>query len=490
MATGSSPEPQSTWSARARELALSHDPVSELIEEMVESGPSSVLDLAERLNDEQGHFYLEHEPPSHRAANQQRARGSGVHRPGGPGSGSELVDTLAPVARTGAGADRAPVARTGAGADRAPVARTGAGADRAPVGRSGAGAGRAPVGRSGAGAGRAPVGGEQNFAHVLERIARDNGLISPDGLHASREPARSPSGPEQQPARHSPAITAELPNRSARPLTHTGERHGPDRPSTSHAASASSDQRASQAASQVASQAASQVASQAASQVASQFVPALAGLGLPAAALVPVSLAITNGSAISLADVETALCRALSQVLAPLPPLPATPSSVVAVVGPRGQVMASARAFAKEIGAPSEEVVLATQRNVWRKDERVVTSPDGAREERRSWRWREHPAVVAVETPLRPYGNDWAADLLRALEPTLCWGVVEGSRKPEDVAAWSASLGGLDALAVVDVCSTTTPAAALGGSVPVGRIDGQEATPEAWAKLLCSRLFA
>jgi hypothetical protein len=79
--------------------------------------------------------------------------------------------------------------------------------------------------------------------------------------------------------------------------------------------------------------------------------------------------------------------------------------------------------------------------------------------------------------------------MLRALEPALCWGVAEASRKPEDLAAWSRSLGGIDVLALVDLEGTTTPAAALGAGLPVGTLDGQPATPQLWASILCTRLM-
>ena len=79
--------------------------------------------------------------------------------------------------------------------------------------------------------------------------------------------------------------------------------------------------------------------------------------------------------------------------------------------------------------------------------------------------------------------------MLRALEPALCWGVAEASRKPEDLASWSRSLGGIDVLALVDLEGTTTPAAALASGVPVGSLDGQPATPQLWASILCARLM-
>jgi hypothetical protein len=187
-------------------------------------------------------------------------------------------------------------------------------------------------------------------------------------------------------------------------------------------------------------------------------------------------------------SLEAELCRVLDHVLPRLPAVPSAASSVVAVVGPRTQVMVTARALAAEIGTPADEIALATERNVWRSQAMVLHSPEVASEERRSWRWRGHPSVVAIEAPVRPSGADWANAMLHALKPTLCWGVAEASRKPEDLRAWSEALGGLDLLALVDLEGTTTPASALSAPVPVGRLDGEPATAELWAKLLCSRI--
>ena len=104
----------------------------------------------------------------------------------------------------------------------------------------------------------------------------------------------------------------------------------------------------------------------------------------------------------------------------------------------------------------------------------MILSAEVAIEERRSWRWRDHPSVVAIEQDVRPERSAWTTEILQALEPTLCWGVAKASHKPEDLAAWSEALGGLDVLALVGLDSTTTPAAAL-GRTHTGRQPGRRA---------------
>jgi hypothetical protein len=97
------------------------------------------------------------------------------------------------------------------------------------------------------------------------------------------------------------------------------------------------------------------------------------------------------------------------------------------------------------------------------------------------------PTIAVVDAPLgRPLA--WAAEVLAALEPTAVWGIVEASRKVEDISAWSGGLGGLDALCLTGLDDTVSPAAPLRTGVPVALLEGEPATPERWADLLLARL--
>ncbi|HXW80107.1 MAG TPA: hypothetical protein VEJ84_11455 [Acidimicrobiales bacterium] len=209
---------------------------------------------------------------------------------------------------------------------------------------------------------------------------------------------------------------------------------------------------------------------------------ALAALGLPA------DLCKTIARVTDVPSLEAELTRALSEALPTLPALPRLGTSVLAVVGAPNRAMARALELASEMGAPSDDVALATRRKVWRARACVIASPAEVREARQKWRWRCQPTVVAVEHPVRPTGNDWARSILETLEPALCYGVADAFHKIEDLAAWSDGLGGLDVVDLVDLDGTTTPAAALGCGVPVGRLDGEPATSQAWARLLCHLL--
>ena len=195
-------------------------------------------------------------------------------------------------------------------------------------------------------------------------------------------------------------------------------------------------------------------------------------------------------------DAGAALFRMAAQLPQP-PPLPECRGAVVAVVGDRADALALARSLSLEIGVDEDQVVVAAPEEAGRGTSwvgshkvplyRQITGAELAAEQRRSWRRRARPTVVAVDC--RPGRADgWARRILDALEPTMVWGAVDASRKPEDVSAWAEHVGGIDALAVSRLDETVSPAAVLRCGIPVGRIDGAAATPAEWTARLAPRL--
>lgn len=168
-------------------------------------------------------------------------------------------------------------------------------------------------------------------------------------------------------------------------------------------------------------------------------------------------------------------------------PLPTGPGSVIAVVGPRQDALGVARRLADDLGTDPDAVVVAAPRSRSRSATRI-DGPDQASEQRRSWRRRRGPTVVAVDAPPGAAGGPWVVDVLDALEPTMAWGVVDASRKPEDIRRWADHLGGLDALAVTGVEETCSPATVLAAGIPVGFLDGHRATPIRWTAVLARHL--
>lgn len=174
---------------------------------------------------------------------------------------------------------------------------------------------------------------------------------------------------------------------------------------------------------------------------------------------------------------------ALVRLLEGFPAAPAIPRSanaVVAVLGDRADALALASTIA---GDPSRVVVAGRHRGA------DLRHPGDVVDLRRSWR-RRHGVVVALEAPFGIEPAPEVAAMLDALLPSLVLGHVDAGRKPEDVAAWSAAVGGLDAVALTGIDRTTTPAAVLATGIPVATIDGQPATASRWAALLTDRLTA
>lgn len=191
-----------------------------------------------------------------------------------------------------------------------------------------------------------------------------------------------------------------------------------------------------------------------------------------------------------------ALQPALAQSLRALPKAPRTvnrPGSVLALVGPAAQATEVAHQMARELALPRRAAVVIASPSDVPSAARAVPSlrtPQDARQRRSAWRRRKHLTIVVVDTSLTALGAARARALLEALEPTSTWGVVEATRKPRDVGAWTRAVGGVDALALTCVDETADPASVLQLGIPVGRLGTRRATPAGWASLLADRVAA
>jgi hypothetical protein len=183
------------------------------------------------------------------------------------------------------------------------------------------------------------------------------------------------------------------------------------------------------------------------------------------------------------------LRASLLERLATLPrpsALPCTRGTVVAVIGPRGVAHHVARAVSVRVGADPAAIATLTARRR-RASDPELTCIEEVLDNRRAWRRRPLPSIAVIDAPLgRP--TAWVAEVLGALEPTVVWGVVEASRKVEDIVSWSNDLGGLDALCLTCLDETVSPASPLRTGLPIALLEGQPATADRWADLLLSRL--
>lgn len=190
-------------------------------------------------------------------------------------------------------------------------------------------------------------------------------------------------------------------------------------------------------------------------------------------------------------QLHTALRASLSR-LPTAPPAMNRAGGVLAVVGPLTQALHVAREIAEELGLPATSVAVATAGTPSPEvaGRQVLHGAAEAAQRRSRWRRRSNLTVVAVDAPLTASGAAEARPLLAALSPTATWGVVEATRKAQDVGSWTRALGGVHALALTELEETSDPAAVLELGIPVSRLGGRPATPRAWATLLTGRLAA
>ncbi len=169
-------------------------------------------------------------------------------------------------------------------------------------------------------------------------------------------------------------------------------------------------------------------------------------------------------------------------------PLPDVAGALIAVVGELGRALEIASTIIDDLGLDDAEIaVVAADRPGFAVPTHLIaTDARTAAALSPGWR-RDGVAVVAVGTGTDRASARWCRTVLHALRPTAAWAVVSAAAKPEDVACFAASAGGLDALVVDDLDATVTPAAVVRAGVPVARIGDAPATARRWSELLATR---
>lgn len=171
-------------------------------------------------------------------------------------------------------------------------------------------------------------------------------------------------------------------------------------------------------------------------------------------------------------------------------PLPDGPGHVIALVGDRSAIGQAAVHIFDAVGLDPDATVIATREDLDLTPDLLVRDLDDARRGRARWLRRDHPTLVVIDEPVTRLRSSWARNVMAALEPSSIWGVVDATRKPEDIVDWAEGLGGIDALAVTNLDETSSPAAVLTTGIPVSLLDGKPANASRWAVLLDERLDA
>jgi hypothetical protein len=217
-----------------------------------------------------------------------------------------------------------------------------------------------------------------------------------------------------------------------------------------------------------------------------ELVVQLLALGVPEFLIAP---GFATDAAIH--GLYAALTRSLSDRLAPAPEAPVEPGSVLVVVGPGAETLAAARSLAVSLrldpttvqwATPGDAAFLAPEHS------RIMTLETATARQQVS-EGAGTVTIVAVDAPLRTGGGSWLTHMLSIWAPEAVWGVVDATRKLEDVVPWLDGLPRLDAVMLQDTEATADPATVLSHlTAPVARIDGARATAHRWASLLCERL--
>lgn len=169
------------------------------------------------------------------------------------------------------------------------------------------------------------------------------------------------------------------------------------------------------------------------------------------------------------------------------PLIVATPGQVIVVVGEVAAALGVAGALARELGMDPAETYLAVPASSQGHQVpvgRLLSSVSDIAMNRRLWQDVAGGTIVVVEAPMPAAPGSWLASVVAALAPTYTWAVARACTKVDDVVAWAASIGNVDALALVNVPATADPAASLAGPLPVGLLDGERATLTRWMAML------
>ena len=172
-------------------------------------------------------------------------------------------------------------------------------------------------------------------------------------------------------------------------------------------------------------------------------------------------------------------------VFAQLPvarPLPAVSGALVAIVGELGRALEIGGRIADELGLDDTDLAVASPSSppCAFPPDLTVTDARGAVALSPGWR-RDRVGIVAVDAASPGASSSWIRQILRSLRPSATLAVVSAVSKPEDIAHFTTTIGGVDALALDGMELTVTPASATALGIPIARLGDVAASPAAWS---------
>jgi hypothetical protein len=169
-----------------------------------------------------------------------------------------------------------------------------------------------------------------------------------------------------------------------------------------------------------------------------------------------------EGSLDSLADALDALPRP--------DPVPDVGGSVIVVVGGLRDARTAASTVAVKLGLAPSDLMHAEPTDI-----------DRQRLARR--RSSNKVTVLVVEATLRSRRLAAVASWMEKVRPDYVVGAVPATAKRSDVELWRVQLGHLDTLALSRLADTATPGELM-GLLPIGYLDGEEASTLRWVSIL------
>ncbi|GAB7049769.1 hypothetical protein JCM9534A_48950 [Catenuloplanes indicus JCM 9534] len=181
------------------------------------------------------------------------------------------------------------------------------------------------------------------------------------------------------------------------------------------------------------------------------------------------------------------------EALADLPARPQPPAragDVLVVAGELSHALPVARKVVEQLRLDASRLLLAgpSAAGTGIHPSRKISGPSAAEKKARKIHRGDTPYVVVLDAPVNEPNEEWVRDVCDAIGATEVWAAVDATRKTADTLRHLKGMGDVDAVAVYGTAVTADPATVLGLEVPIFTIDGQDASPHAWAAMLCQRL--